>query len=52
MSQARLEIAVRRAHPDDEEPDRLPLRWATVARLLAFQSQLPCACGPRARWRG
>ncbi len=36
MSQTRLEIAVRRAHPDDEEPDRLPLRWATVARLLAF----------------
>jgi ATP-binding cassette subfamily B protein len=36
MSQARLEIAVRRQHPDDEEPDRLPLRWSTVARLLAF----------------
>ncbi|NBX34984.1 hypothetical protein EBR16_06450 [bacterium] len=36
MSQPRLEIAVRRAHPDDEEPDRLPLRWSTIARLLAF----------------
>ncbi|NBV56066.1 MAG: ABC transporter ATP-binding protein, partial [Verrucomicrobia bacterium] len=36
MSKARLEIAVRRAHPDDEEPDRLPLRWSTIARLLAF----------------
>ena len=36
MSKTRLEIAVRRAHPDDEEPDRLPLRWSTVARLLAF----------------
>ena len=38
MSKDRLEIAVRRAHPDDEEPDRLPLRWSTIARLLAFTS--------------
>ena len=31
-----LEIAVRRVRPDEEEPDRLPLRWSTVTRLLAF----------------
>ncbi len=37
MSQpSRLEIAVRRTRPDEEEPDRLPLRWATIARLLSF----------------
>ncbi|MEY4775561.1 MAG: transporter family carbohydrate exporter, partial [Verrucomicrobiota bacterium] len=37
MSQpSRLEIAVRRIRPDEEEPDRLPLRWSTIARLLAF----------------
>ena len=36
MSRDRLEIAVRRVRPDEEEPDRLPLRWSTVARLLAF----------------
>jgi ATP-binding cassette subfamily B protein len=36
MSKDRLEIAVRRIRPDEEEPDRLPLRWSTVARLLAF----------------
>lgn len=36
MSQERLEIAVRRLRPDEEEPDRLPLRWSTIARLLAF----------------
>ena len=38
MSRDRLEIAVRRVRPDEEEPDRLPLRWSTVARLLAFTS--------------
>ena len=38
MSKDRLEIAVRRIRPDEEEPDRLPLRWSTVARLLAFTS--------------
>ena len=38
MSKDRLEIAVRRLRPDEEEPDRLPLRWSTVARLLAFTS--------------
>ncbi|MEY3392291.1 MAG: hypothetical protein RLZZ322_1140 [Verrucomicrobiota bacterium] len=38
MSHDRLEIAVRRVRPDEEEPDRLPLRWSTVARLLAFTS--------------
>lgn len=31
-----LEIAVRRVRPDEEEPDRMPLRWSTVTRLLAF----------------
>ncbi len=31
-----LEISVRRVRPDEEEPDRLPLRWSTVARLLSF----------------
>ncbi len=37
MSQpSRLEIAVRRIRPDEEEPDRLPLRWSTIARLLSF----------------
>jgi len=36
MSRERLEIAVRRLRPDEEEPDRLPLRWSTIARLLAF----------------
>lgn len=36
MSKDRLEIAVRRLRPDEEEPDRLPLRWSTIARLLAF----------------
>ncbi|MEY4271362.1 MAG: hypothetical protein RL250_228 [Verrucomicrobiota bacterium] len=44
MSKPRLEIAVRRSHPDDEEPDRLPLRWSTIARLLAFTA-------PHRRWR-
>jgi len=44
MSQARLEIAVRRPRPDEEEPDRLPLRWSTIARLLAFT-------GPHRRMR-
>ena len=38
MSKDRLEIAVRRIRPDEEEPDRLPLRWSTVARLFAFTS--------------
>ena len=36
MSRRDLEIAVRRTRPDEEEPDRLPLRWSTIARLLAF----------------
>jgi len=36
MSQERLEISVRRVRPDEEEPDRLPLRWSTIQRLLAF----------------
>lgn len=36
MNKDRLEIAVRRIRPDEEEPDRLPLRWVTVTRLLAF----------------
>ncbi len=31
-----LEISVRRVRPDEEEPDRLPLRWSTVTRLLSF----------------
>jgi ATP-binding cassette subfamily B protein len=31
-----LEISVRRVRPDEEEPDRMPLRWSTVTRLLAF----------------
>ena len=44
MSQTRLEIAVRRPRPDEEEPDRLPLRWSTIARLLAFT-------GPHRRMR-
>jgi hypothetical protein len=38
MSKPPLEIAVRRLRPDEEEPDRLPLRWSTIARLLAFTS--------------
>ena len=38
MSRDRLEIAVRRVSPDEEEPDRLPLRWSTIGRLLAFTS--------------
>jgi ATP-binding cassette subfamily B protein len=36
MSPRSLEIAVRRQRPDEEEPDRLPLRWSTIARLLSF----------------
>lgn len=36
MSKPPLEIAVRRLRPDEEEPDRLPLRWSTITRLLAF----------------
>jgi ATP-binding cassette subfamily B protein len=36
MSQQRLEISVRRVRPDEEEPDRLPLRWSTIQRLLSF----------------
>ena len=36
MSKPPLEIAVRLLRPDEEEPDRLPLRWSTIARLLAF----------------
>ncbi|MFY8229484.1 MAG: ABC transporter transmembrane domain-containing protein, partial [Opitutales bacterium] len=38
MSKPPLEIAVRRLRPDEEEPDRLPLRWSTITRLLAFTS--------------
>ncbi len=38
MSKNRLEIAVRQLRPDEEEPDRLPLHWSTIARLLAFTS--------------
>ncbi len=55
MSKDRLEIAVRRIRPDEEEPDRLPLRWSTVARLLAFtaphrgmRNTLLCLCVFRA----
>ena len=55
MSQDRLEIAVRRIRPDEEEPDRLPLRWSTIARLLAFtgphrgmRNALLCLCVFRA----
>ncbi len=36
MSRPPLEIAVRRLRPDEEEPDRLPLRWSTITRLFAF----------------
>lgn len=36
MSKERHEIAVRRLRADEEEADRLPVRWATIARLLAF----------------
>lgn len=55
MSKDRLEIAVRRIRPDEEEPDRLPLRWSTIARLLAFtqphrvqRNTLLCLCVFRA----
>ena len=55
MSKSSLEIAVRRIRPDEEEPDRLPLRWSTVARLLAFtaphrrqRNTLLCLCVFRA----
>ena len=36
MSKEHLEISVRRIRPDEEEPDRLPLRWSTIRRLLAY----------------
>ena len=55
MSKERLEIAVRRIRPDEEEPDRLPLRWSTITRLLAYtrphgqqRNALLCLCVFRA----